>query len=371
VLQFRRKLLQALERVRLRARKPGLAAVVDRVQRRVMGAKLAAVMVKPDGGRRDHVPADMMARLPVDWRRSDILVGAGAGWSYSNIAAIRADKEAHGFRFALLCYDLIPILFPQFYKAHDVAAFRAYFDAAFPTADLVVVTAKRVEADVRAYCAGRGLALSRIAQVPLGSNIRAVSPARSALPAGLVAGRYALFVSTIEPRKGHRVLYEAWLRLLVDGVPQKTGFKLVFVGRPGWMVDDLMRDLTGERVAGSLVLLEMVDDATMAALYRGAAFCCYPSAYEGYGLPVVEAFRFGKAVLASSGGALPEVTGDYSPILDPDDVDAWCRALRDWIEHPQSRAAYEERIRSFRHPTWDEAAAQFFACLETLRSERR
>ena len=98
-------------------------------------------------------------------------------------------------------------------------------------------------------------------------------------------------VSTIEPRKGHQLIYNVWLKLLAEGVPQKTGFKLVFVGRPGWKVEKLIDQLKNDaRLGNSLQLLTSVNDDQLAALYDGAAFCLYPSVYEGYGLPVVEAF---------------------------------------------------------------------------------
>ena len=128
------------------------------------------------------------------------------------------------------------------------------------------------------------------------------------------------------------------------------------------MVDDLMRDLRCDpRIAGTIEIFTDADDATVAALYRDAAFCLYPSRYEGYGLPVVEAFRHGKAVLASTGGAVPEVVNGFSPCLDPTDVDAWRQMLATWIEDPASRAVYEMRIRTaFRHPGWDESAQAFF-----------
>src|SRR5262249_46639184 len=174
------------------------------------------------------------------------------------------------------------------------------------------------------------------------------------MPDGLEAGRYALLVSTIEPRKGHRLIYDAWVKLVEAGIPQRSRFKLVFAGREGWMVGDLMRDLRHDpHIAGTLELLTDADDATVAALYRNAAFCLYPSRYEGYGLPVIEAFRYGKAVLASTGGAVPGVVGDLSPCLDPGDREAWQRMLGTWIEDPAARAVYEERIHtSFRHPPW-------------------
>ncbi|MFD2181094.1 glycosyltransferase family 4 protein [Rhodoplanes azumiensis] len=370
LLQSRHMLLHTLERRRLAAGDTAWAARIDRWQRAVMSRKYRGFMVKSDGSRRDFIPADGLRSEPVAFRPDDILIGAGSGWSYSNIGALRAQKQATPFRFALVCYDIIPIQFPQFYKPHDVAQFTRYFEQALPIADLVLVTSRCVEADVQAHCRARGLALGRTTVVPLGANVpvAAAAAAPPALPAGLEPGRFALFVSTIEPRKGHRVLYEAWLRLVAEGVPQAAGFKLVFVGRAGWMVDELVKALdTDPRLAGTLVRLQGIDDSTVRGLYATAAFCCYPSRYEGYGLPLVEAFQFGKAVLASTGGSLPEVAGEFSPCLDPEDVDAWSRALREWITDPAARAPYEERITTtFRHPTWDEAAALFFSRVRSL-----
>jgi glycosyltransferase involved in cell wall biosynthesis len=186
------------------------------------------------------------------------------------------------------------------------------------------------------------------------------------LPEGIESGHYALFVSTIEPRKGHRFLYRVWVRLLETGIPQAMRFKLVFVGRHEWMVDDLMHDLKSNPILGdTLQILSDVDDAQLATLYDGAAFCVFPSIYEGYGLPIVESFLRGKAVIASTGGAIPEVTGEFSPCLDPEDEDLWYVTLKKWIEDPAARRPFEIAIRErFRHPSWKEAAVQFFAILD-------
>jgi glycosyltransferase involved in cell wall biosynthesis len=298
---------------------------------------------------------------PVDLTAGATLVCSGAGWTHTDIAAIAELKQRVGFRFVLFCFDIIPLMFPQYYTPPDVEAQRDYCERAFPAADLVVFSSRAIEADVHAYCGARGLALGATVVCALGARIRAPAVAVP-LPAGLEAGRYALLVSTIEPRKGHRLIYDAWIKLIEAGVPQRARFKLVFVGRVGWMVDDLLRDLRGDpRIAGTLAVLTDADDAKVAALYRGAAFCVYPSHYEGYGLPAVEAFHYGKAVLASTGGAVPEVVGDFSPCLDPDDGETWRRMLQAWIEDPAARSVYEERIRtSFRHPDWDESARAFF-----------
>lgn len=362
LLQFRRSLLRALERVRLTTASRRTAALADRVQRAVMSRKYRAIMVKPDGTRRANLPKEMAFGPPVALTAHDTLVCAGGGWSHNDMAALAALKRQVGFRFVLLCYDIIPELFPQFLKAADVAAHWDYVRRAFAAADLVVFISHTVASDVRRYCEANGVTLGDTAVCPLGADM---SPpeATAPLPPGLEAGRYALLVATIEPRKGHRVIYDAWLGLLASGIPQRTGFKLVFVGREGWMVEDLMRDLRHDpRLAGTLELLTEVPDAVLAALYRDAAFCLFPSLYEGYGLPLIEAFLRGKAVLASTGGAVPEVVGDLSPCLDPTDTAAWRRMLAAWIEDPAARRPFEIRIRaSFRPRSWAEAAQEFFA----------
>jgi glycosyltransferase involved in cell wall biosynthesis len=361
LLQSRRMALQALERIRLGRANSRTASLIDTLQRAIMNDKYRAVMVKADGSRRAHMPIDMALESPVDLTSRDTLICTGAGWTHDDIKAIAEQKRKVGFRFALLCFDIIPLMFPHFYKPADVAAHRDYCHTAFPIADLVVFNSRTVEADVRAYCRTHGLALGATAVSSLGADFHA-APVAEPLPAGLERDCYALLVSTIEPRKGHRMIYEAWLKLLESGLPQRSRFKLVFAGRVGWLIQDLMRDLRGDpRLAGTLELLTDADDARIATLYRNAAFCLYPSRYEGYGLPVIEAFSHGKAVLASTGGAVPEVVGDFSPCLDPDDAQAWQRMLARWIEEPSLRAVYVERIRtSFRRPTWDESAQAFF-----------
>jgi glycosyltransferase involved in cell wall biosynthesis len=362
VLQFRRTLLQSLERLRLTTPSRRVAALVDRVQRAVMSRKYRAIMVRPDGTRRANLPKEMAFGRPVDLTAQDTLVCVGGGWAHNDIAAIAARKRQVGFRLVLFCHDIIPELFPHFYRAVDVTAHSDYCRRAFAAADLVVCNSHQVETDVRTWCAAQGLALAATAVCPLGANMSAPD-GTAPLPAGLERGRYAVLVSTIEPRKGHRLIYDAWVKLLAAGVPQGTGFKLVFAGRVGWMVDDLMRDLRHDpRIAKTLVTLTDASDATIAALYRDAAFCLYPSRYEGFGLPLIEAFQHGKAVLASTGGAVPEVAGDFSPCLDPDDIDAWQHMLETWITDPAARAPYETRIRtSFRSPAWDDAARAFFS----------
>ena len=131
-------------------------------------------------------------------------------------------------------------------------------------------------------------------------------------------------------------------------------------------MDDLLAELDAHPSVGdTLLLMSDVDDGMLRTLYSETAFCLYPSVYEGFGLPIIEGFRYGKAVLASNGGALSETVGNFSPCLDPLDEQAWYDMLKHWIEDPAARAPYEIAIREgFRPRSWREASADFFALID-------
>ena len=104
-----------------------------------------------------------------------------------------------------------------------------------------------------------------------------------------------------------------------------------------------------------------MDDAALAGLYDGASFCIYPSEYEGYGLPVVEALARGKAVLASDVGIVPELQSPLLKRLPARDEEAWHQAIRTWLTSPETLPRSDA---AFDHPTWQQAAAQVFAAID-------
>jgi glycosyltransferase involved in cell wall biosynthesis len=360
----RRQAVVALERLRLG--RGGDGALAERMISLVASAKLKAELAGGDGRRRTLLPFDVAVGEPAVLRGDQLLLCAGSDWTEDVVDHVERRKAEAGFGLAFVSYDPIPLLFPEFYWAPTAEGFRRFFHRIVPMADIVIVTARQVAADIARYCDEHALRVPEMRAFRPGCDLAGLQPAGDTkLPAGLVPGRYACFVSTIEPRKGHRLLLSTWRRLRAAGIPQAQDFKLVLVGRRGWLVDDLVRDIeTDPDFGNNLLVLSDVSDGELAALYRNAAFGLYPSLYEGYGLPVVEMFQNGKAVIASSGGALKEVVGGFSPCLDPRDEEAWFATMRDWILDPAARAPYEAAIAErFRHPTWQEASADFFRIL--------
>jgi glycosyltransferase involved in cell wall biosynthesis len=145
-------------------------------------------------------------------------------------------------------------------------------------------------------------------------------------------GDYVLAVGTLEPRKNLARLAQAATRL---------GVELRIVGARGWGRVEL---------PGSVRWLGEVPDEELAALYRGARCLAYPSLYEGFGIPVLEAMACGCPVVTSAGGACEEVAGGAAVLVDPLEVES----IADGIERARDGAAGIERARAF---SWEEAAA--------------
>ena len=350
--------LFALERWRLTTRRPGLARAIDRAERLAARLRRHSVqLTTPTGARFAYVPKELALGGPVDLGPSDTVLTVGYDWLRKSPAQVRRLKAETGVRYVVTCYDLIPILYPDFYAPAEVEGFRRFWREMLTIADAVLAISGRTADDLAAWSEGEDLPLPRVTTVPLASSIGAPGAAAEAeLPAGLKRGRYVLMVGTIEPRKGHQLLLDVWHELMARGVPQRLGFALVFVGRRGWKTDALQRSIAA--AAGPhLVALGPVWDARLEALYRDCAFCVMPSVYEGYGLPIVEAFAHGKAVIASDGGSLPEVVDGRSPCLDPGDTESWRTLIERWMAEPEARRPWEERIRaSFRRLDWPRVA---------------
>lgn len=358
---LRRTLLRRLEARRAKAGSEKAKALIRLANSLLMNKKYDSFLKKPDGTLRPWLDLSAVT-VAFSFSGRDIFFSAGSGWSHGSVTQLHELKRRHSFRFTMLLHDIIPLQFPEFYKPRDVVAFRDYFHAALPVCDLAVFSSNRTKADVENYCRQHGIEIGKTATASFGGNFVPVKPSEAELPAPLIAGKYALFVSTIEPRKGHRMLYNVWRDLLRDGIPQRSDFKLVFIGRPGWLMDDFLEQLKkSSNTSATLIHFDNVTDDVLGTLYRDAAFCLYPSIYEGFGLPVIESFLHGKAVIASTGGALPEVAGEFSPCIDPADRNAWRELIGKWIMSPAARAPYEQAIKErYRPRSWHDASGEIF-----------
>jgi glycosyltransferase involved in cell wall biosynthesis len=319
------------------------------------------------GGRRQAAPQPPL-QLEVRWQRRDTYLSLGLDWDDKDHGVLLARKRQHGFRVVLCCYDLIPVLFPHFTLATTCARFPAYLQAMAACADAVLCISECTRRDLQQYLTAQRGPQPHLQVFQLGADLPVAAPEQAGVSsqvAALVAqGPFILMVSTIEARKGHAVLYEAYRRLLScqkNGVP-----RLLLVGMQGWGVQELVdRIRTDPLVAGSIHFLANLPDADLASLYRACLFTVFPSQYEGWGLPVAESLAYGKFCLASDRASIPEVGGALCEYLDADDGHQWAERIGYYSQHPAALAAKEKRIRAhFKPHSWRQTANQVLAVVQ-------
>ncbi len=171
---------------------------------------------------------------------------------------------------------------------------------------------------------------------------------------------YWLFIGTLQPRKNIARIVQAYQRWRDDHPLDRAA--LVLAGAEGWLFDP-------EWVEGvdGVILPGFVDDADKGALYAGAVGLVFPSLYEGFGFPVVEAMHCGTPVITSNTSSLIELAGDAAILVDPLDVDAIATSMGAISDDSALRAELIEKgYAQAKRFTWDSAASAALAAFETI-----
>ena len=179
---------------------------------------------------------------------------------------------------------------------------------------------------------------------------------------------YFLYVGTVQPRKNLVRLIEAFARIAqaTDGNLQSAicNLQLVIAGKRGWLTDSIERRVAELGIAERVRFTGYVADEDLPALLSGALAFVFPSLYEGFGMPVLEAMACGAPVLASATSALPEVAGDAALLIDPEDTAAIAHGLERLAGDADLRADLRARglVRAAQF-TWERCAEETLAVL--------
>jgi glycosyltransferase involved in cell wall biosynthesis len=277
----------------------------------------------------------------------------------------------------LTVHDLSFLLHPE--CADD--GLRKYLSAEVPRSiaqAAAVVAVSRTTAG--ALQSELGVDPARIAVVPNGVDPQFCPlPAAEASPSPFgLPERYVLSVGTLEPRKNYVRLLQAFSVLkkrLQRGEAPAAGASrtpadflvLVIAGREGWMFEPIFREVARLGLEHSVRFFADATDRDLLALYQHAGLFVFPSLYEGFGIPPLEAMACGVPVASSTGGALPEVLGDAALYFDPEDVPAMVGTIERALKDEECRQSLRLRgLARAAEYTWDSAGRAALTLFERI-----
>jgi glycosyltransferase involved in cell wall biosynthesis len=266
-------------------------------------------------------------------------------------------------------HDLSPLRVPETHRAKPVEIFRQRMPRAVERAKRIIAVSEFTRREIIEYFP-EAESKTFVTLEGVRDNYQPMSPEATApylKKMGLTHGRYLLAVGTLEPRKNLARAITAYCAL-----PQKTRkhYPLAIAGMKGWLNHEFEAAITQLVDAGEAKILGFVPDESMNALYAGARLLVYPSIYEGFGLPPLEAMACGTPVITANCSSLPEVVGDAGIQIDPYDCDAIHAALASLIEddglHQRLSQVSIQRAKTF---TWRRTAEETLKIFEDLSAE--
>ena len=324
-----------------------------------LGSKARLHLYVPDPGRDDlralvpqspyiiySLPAHCRTRIGRDlWRTRGIVADLkrdGITLYHGLSGELPVGIRRSGIRTVVTIHDLIFMRHPEYYNPIDVAIYRWKFRCACREADRIVAISECTRRDVAElghFPADRIDVVYQSIDHRFRRHVtdgeRAEVARRYALP-----HRYILFVGTIEERKNAGLVIEA-----LPHIDPEVHF--VMVGRQTAYTRRILRRASALGVSDRVHTVSGVPDADMGAIYRSAEVFAYPSRYEGFGLPIVEAIQCGLPVVAATGSCLEEAGGDACFYVGPDDVQAMTDTLSRLLASPSLRRESVERSRNY------------------------
>lgn len=269
-------------------------------------------------------------------------------------------------RRMITVHDLTFLYYPEFLTPESRRYYNGQIAWAVATADHISADSESTRMDLVRML---DVPPEKVTTIHLAANpIHTVDHAEDAIATtlaelGLRRG-FLLCVGTLEPRKNLLLLLRAYHRLRQK---RSVDSPLILVGRKGWLYEDIFREIAVLGLESSVRHLDRVSDVMLAHLYRAAGALAFPSHYEGFGLPALEAMHAGCPVVASNRGSLPEVVGDAGLLLEPDDEAGWAIALERVLTDTATRATLSRagRVQASQF-TWERTAEATLALYRSV-----
>lgn len=263
--------------------------------------------------------------------------------------------KSHGVELVVFMQDIIGVTHPQFCPTDDMLMFLDFVGAALAHADKIVVTSLATKHAIDKLCGELFVQTKDISIVPLGGNFtkgtrNGITSER--LQKIIGAGKFLLMVGTVEPRKNHKLLLDAY-----DAGLKDLGMNLVIAGYPGWNMEKFFERLVSHKDYGSRIFyINGALDQEISDLYTNCFALAYPSYIEGYGLPIMEAFMRNVPVIAADTPINMEIGGEYAVYFEQDRPQKLTEKVKELLDNETNYLQMKERLLEFVPPTWEQTA---------------
>lgn len=253
-------------------------------------------------------------------------------------------------------HDVIFKRFPQFFSARDRLLFAALLPLTLRRASAIITDSESSCTDILnyyPYTHGK-VYVAALAPSPVFNRIQSHGAVQKTCDHYGIGPRFILAVGNLQPRKNLNRLVQAFRGLIAQGL---TECQLVLVGKDAYQSDLFRREISDLISSGKLILTGYLPDKDLAALYHAATAFVYPSLFEGFGLPILEAMACGTPVVTSNVSSMPGVAGNAALLINPVRVDQIQFALESIVNHPDlARRLSNLGQRRAQQFTWDQTA---------------
>ncbi len=299
-----------------------------------------------------------------DFSEGDVFFDLDSAWiSPLKRSWLLPQLKVQGVKIVVQIYDIIPVMHPEYCHAYTVLSFLEYLGAHLTNADLMIANAQATIDAMRVLTEETGSPMPETAVVPLGCDfsekkdaVRDRNAVREKIRKIPEKGKYILMVGTIEPRKNHAYVLNAFDQTLFE-----QGVNLVFAGRIGWNMADFAERIQSHPQQGKQFYhIPDGNDDEIAWLYENAYAVALPSLDEGFGLPIIEAFLHGTPVLASDIPVLREVGRNDCTYFKVSNTASFIEKVLELLANEQQYQKLKKHLLLYRPYTWCESAKRMW-----------
>lgn len=307
-------------------------------------------------GNRDSIYSNLFIEI-TDMEEGSVFFDLDVSWtSCLKRSYLLPILKKNGVKIVAQIYDIMAITHFQYFMMHFTYTFMEYIGAHLLYADIIVVSTQASLVILEDFAKKCGLDKINGVVAHLGADFKqktvVATEARSEVKKVCAVGKYILMVGTIEPRKNHKLVLEAF-----DKGLSELGLNIIFAGRIGWINQEFLDKMYHHKQYGKRIFhVDKATNADIDYLYKNAFVVAFPTHMEGFGLPLVEALERQAPVIATNIDVLKEIGKDFCEYFDDNDIEGFVKVVKRLKIDSNYYENKKNMLKEYKPFTWDESA---------------